>query len=119
MAGDPMPYSYANDNLVTSLLILGFILIAFAFSRMSNFIVGQAKNFIHPSQNSLSLSETSGEIYMQIVLTGLTCIVYALLCHRISGHNLCNIVRICVIGHLLRSICRLLSTTLRTLFDGE
>ena len=83
MAGDPMPYSYANDNLVTSLLILGFILIAFAFSRMSNFIVGQAKNFIHPShhpsQNSLSLSETSGEIYMQIVLTGLTCIVYALL----------------------------------------
>ena len=33
----------------------------------------------HPSQNSLSLSETSGEIYMQIVLTGLTCIVYALL----------------------------------------
>ena len=79
MAGDPMPYSYANDNLVTSLLILGFILISFAFSRMSNFIVGQAKNFIHPSQNSLSLSETSGEIYMQIVLTGLTCIVYALL----------------------------------------
>ena len=79
MAGAPIPYSYANDNLVTSLLIIGFLLIAFAFSRMSNFIVGQAKNFIHPSQNSVSLSETSGEIYMQIVLTGLTCIVYALL----------------------------------------
>ena len=79
MAGAPIPYSYANDNLVTSLLIIGFLLIAFAFSRMSNFIVGRAKNFIHPSQNSLSLSETSGEIYMQIVLTGLTCIVYALL----------------------------------------
>ena len=75
MAGAPIPYSYANDNLVTSLLIIGFLLIAFAFSRMSNFIVGQAKNFIHPS----SLSETSGEIYMQIVLTGLTCIIYALL----------------------------------------
>ena len=54
MAGAPIPYSYANDNLVTSLLIIGFLLIAFA-------------------------SETSGEIYMQIVLTGLTCIVYALL----------------------------------------
>ena len=79
MVGDPVAYSYANDNLVTSLLIIGFLLIAFAFSRMSNFIVGQAKNFIHPSQNSVSLSETSGEIYMQIVLTGLTCIVYALL----------------------------------------
>ena len=79
MAGAPIPYSYANDNLVTSLLIIGFLLIAFAFSRMSNFIVGQAKNFIHPSQNSVSLSETSGEIYMQIVLTGLTCIIYALL----------------------------------------
>ena len=46
---------------------------------MSNFIVGQAKNFIRPSKNSLSQSETSGEIYMQIVLTGLTCMVYALL----------------------------------------
>ena len=67
MAGAPIPYSYANDNLVTSLLIIGFLLIAFA------------KNFIHPSQNSVSLSETSGEIYMQIVLTGLTCIIYALL----------------------------------------
>ena len=73
------PYSYANDHLVTSLLIIGFLLIAFTFSRMSNFIVGQAKNFIRPSKNSLSLSETSGEIYMQIILTGLTCIVYALL----------------------------------------
>ena len=73
MSGDPVPYSYANDNLVTSLLI------AFAFSRMSNFIVGQAKNFIHPSQNRLTLSETSSEIYMQIVLTFLACIVYALL----------------------------------------
>ena len=79
MAGDPIPYSYANDHLVTSLLIIGFLLIAFTFSRMSNFIVGQAKNFIRPSQNSLSQSETSGEIYMQIILTGLTCIVYALL----------------------------------------
>ena len=79
MPGDPVPYSYANDNLVTSLLIICFLLIAFAFSQMSNFIVGQAKNFIHPSQNSLTLSETSSEIYMQIVLTVLTCIVYALL----------------------------------------
>jgi hypothetical protein len=79
MAGDPVPYSYANDNLVTSLLIIGFLIIAFSFSRMPNFIVGQTKNFIHPSKNSLSLSETSGEIYMQIALTGLTCIVYALL----------------------------------------
>ena len=79
MAGDPIPYSYANDNLVTSLLIIGFFLITFAFSKMSNFFVGQAKNFIHPSKNSLSMSETSSEIYMQIVLTGLTCLVYALL----------------------------------------
>ena len=79
MPGDPVPYSYANDNLVTSLLIIGFLLIAFAFSRMSNFIVGQAKNFIHPSQNRLTLSETSSEIYMQVVLTFLACIVYALL----------------------------------------
>ena len=79
MAGDPIPYSYANDHLVTSLLIIGFLLIAFTFSRMSNFIVGQAKNFIRPSKNSMSLSETSGEIYMQVILTGLTCIVYALL----------------------------------------
>ncbi len=79
MAGDPVPYSYANDNLVTGLLIIGFLIIAFSFSRMSNFIVGQAKNFIHPSKNSLSLSETSVEIYMQIILTGLTCIIYALL----------------------------------------
>ena len=54
MAGDPIPYSYANDHLITSLLIIGFLLIAFTFSRMSNFIVGQAKNFIRPSQNSLS-----------------------------------------------------------------
>ena len=79
MPGDPVPYSYANDNLVTSLLIVCFLIIAFAFSRMSNFIAGQAKNFIHPSQNSLTLSETSSEIYMLIVLTFLTCIVYALL----------------------------------------
>ena len=112
MAGDPIPYSYANDHLVTSLLIIGFLLIAFTFSRMSNFIVGQAKNFIRPSKNSLSLSETSGEIYMQIILTGLTCIVYALLYYLYATEFLAS-------TYVTSSEYALLGIALRSLHDGE
>ena len=113
MAGDPIPYSYANDHLVTSLLIIGFLLIAFTFSRMSNFIVGQAKNFIRPSKNSLSLSETSGEIYMQIILTGLTCIVYALLYYLYATEFLASTYVTSSEYALLGTICSSIATEIK------
>ena len=45
MAGDPVPYTIADDNLITSLLLGCFILAMISFAKSRRFITRQAKNF--------------------------------------------------------------------------
>ena len=44
VAGDPIPYSLASDNLVTGLLIGCFILVILSVAQSQRFIVKQTKN---------------------------------------------------------------------------
>ena len=63
VAGDPVPYSVASDNLVTGLLLGTFILAMLALAKSREFIIRQAKNFFYVQRaNTTEITETSGEL---------------------------------------------------------
>ena len=79
VAGDPVPETLHNDSLITGLLLLCFLLITFTFSRISDFIIRQTKNFFYTQKGEHSITETGNEIKLQVIFIGITSIVYALL----------------------------------------
>lgn len=80
VAGDPVPYSIASDNLITGLLLGCFILAMISFSRSIQFIIRQAKNFFYvPRANTSSFNETTGELWVQMFLVLQTCLLFSLI----------------------------------------
>uniref|UniRef100_A0AB33J2L6 DUF4271 domain-containing protein n=1 Tax=Prevotella sp. GTC17254 TaxID=3236794 RepID=A0AB33J2L6_9BACT len=81
VAGDPVPYTVAGDNLITSILLGSFILTMLAFSQSRRFILRQAKNFfyVQHSDRPTAVSETGGEMRFQIFLIFQTCLLLSLL----------------------------------------
>ena len=80
VAGDPVPYSIAGDNLVTALLLGCFVLSVVYFARLKDFIFRQLHNLFRlPHGNVQEFSETSGELLMQLFLIVQTCLLFALL----------------------------------------
>ena len=58
VAGDPVPYSIARDNLITLLLLFCFCIALIAYTKSRRFILRQAKEFFRPpvSENMTSSS---------------------------------------------------------------
>ena len=80
VAGDPVPYTVANDNLITSLLIGCFILATLAFARSRQFIARQAKNFFRAANDrSTVITETTSELRFQLFLVLQTCLLFAII----------------------------------------
>ena len=80
VAGDPVPYSVRNDNLITSLLLACFIFAVIAFANARRFIIRQAKDIIYlPHEGTTEFSETSNEIRFQLTLVLITSLLIALL----------------------------------------
>ena len=79
MAGDPIPYSTQNDNIITSLLLLSFVITMVAFSITRNLLIRQAKDFFNVIKADHDLSETSIEIRSQIFFVAQTCLLWSLL----------------------------------------
>ena len=79
VAGDPIPYVINNDDVITGLLILCFLFIAFTLSRISGFIVKQLKDFFYFQREDRVITETGNEMKFQLVFVGLTCLVYGLM----------------------------------------
>ena len=81
VAGDPVPYSIQNDDVITGLLLGCFLLMLIAFSRLRHFIFQQAKSFFHipRSENVTVTTETSGEFRFQFFMVALTCLLWSLL----------------------------------------
>ncbi len=79
VAGDPIPYTIAGDNLITSLLLFCFILTALTFSRTRRFLARQAKALFYGSENRMSeITETGNELRFQIFMVLQTCLLFAL-----------------------------------------
>ena len=80
VAGDPVPYSIASDNLITGLLLGCFILALLALAKSREFIIRQAKNFFYVQRaNTTEITETSGELWVQMYLIVQTCLLFSVI----------------------------------------
>lgn len=79
VAGDPVPYTIAGDNLVTALLLGCFVLTVIAVARLKDFIVRQMRNFFRIQYGKVTeVTETSSELWVQFFLVVQTCLLFAL-----------------------------------------
>ena len=79
VSGDPVPYSVSGDNLVTSLLLLCFVLACVAFAQSREFILRQLRKFFYtPRFGTTEISETSTELRFQLFLVLQTCLLGAI-----------------------------------------
>ena len=79
VAGDPIPYALHNDSIITGILLCSFLLIMFGMSRISSFMIHQAKNFFYTPKVEQSFTETGTEIKFQLVFLLITSLFYGLL----------------------------------------
>lgn len=79
-AGDPIPYTMANDNWINSLLLIILLLVLFASAQSHRFIKKQAKTFFSAPRREFSdLNETSNELQFQFFLGLQTCLLMGML----------------------------------------
>lgn len=79
VAGDPVPYSIAGDNLISSVLLACFVFALIAIAKSGNFIRRQFKNFFYTQrEGTTEITETSGELRFQLFLVLQTCLLLSL-----------------------------------------
>jgi len=79
VAGDPVPYTVAGDDFVTTLLIFCFLMACVAFAKSRLFIIRQAKTFFRtPRFGTTVITETSNELRFQLFLALQTCLLVAI-----------------------------------------
>ena len=78
MAGDPIPYAIRNDDTITALLLVSFVIALMAFAASRNYIARQLKTFFYPQKAGMDATETSGEFRAQVYFLLLTCLLLAL-----------------------------------------
>ena len=79
VAGDPVPETLSTDSLISGLLILCFLLMTLAFSRISGFFGRQIKDFFYLQKGEHSVEETGDEINFQVIFSIITCFTCSLL----------------------------------------
>ena len=78
VSGDPIPYAIRNDDIITALLLVGFVVALMAFAASKNYIYRQLKTFFYPQKASLDTNETSGEFRAQMYFLLQTCLLLSL-----------------------------------------
>ena len=79
VAGDPVPYTVAGDNFITSLLLLCFVMACMAFAKTRQFVLRQARTFFRtPSLGTTEITETSSEVRFQFFFVLQTCLLIAI-----------------------------------------
>ncbi len=71
IAGDPVPYTLRNDNTITLLLLVCFIVSVVSFANHRHFFARQAKRFFRkPRPDDNEETFTSSEVAFQLFLAG-------------------------------------------------
>jgi hypothetical protein len=79
VAGDPVPYTIAGDNLISSILLACFIFSAVAIAQSGNFLQRQLKHFFRTQrEDSMGNAETGNELRFQFYLVLQTCLLASL-----------------------------------------
>ena len=85
--GDPVPYSVRGDDVITSLLLVFFILAVVAYSNVRGFFTRQAKNFFYVSHEGTTVTtETATEARFQVYIVFLTSLMFSTLYYFYSLH---------------------------------
>ena len=80
VAGDPIPYSVHNDSIISTFLLICFVMMIISLSNAKHFIISQAKNFIYvPREGITELSETGTELRFLMLLVFLDSLFLSLL----------------------------------------
>ena len=80
VAGDPIPYTIARDDLMTSLLLACLLLGCLAFIQSRDFIIRQIKYiFYAPNYGTSVVGETATEVRFQLFLCLQTCLLFSIL----------------------------------------
>jgi len=79
VSGDPIPYAIRNDDTITGLLLVSFVVALMAFAASRNYIYRQLKTFFYPQKAGMDTTETSGEYRAQFYFLLLTCLLLSLL----------------------------------------
>lgn len=79
VAGDPVPYTVRDDDMITGLLLLCSMLVVVALSNSRRFIVRQVKDFVYGQRAAeLAITETASEVRFQMFLLLQTCLQFAI-----------------------------------------
>jgi len=85
--GDPVPYSVRGDDVITSLLLVFFVLAVIAYSHVRGFFTRQAKNFFSkPREGATTMTETGTEARFQVYIVFLTSLMLSTLYYFYSLH---------------------------------
>ena len=90
VAGDPLPYTIRGDNMLTSMLLLCFVVFVVSISRVRQYIDKQFKHFFYESPNNELVSETSGEVRFQFFLVLLACLMLGIAIYQYVTHYVAN-----------------------------
>ncbi|MCQ2128824.1 MAG: DUF4271 domain-containing protein [Bacteroidaceae bacterium] len=80
----PIPYSLHNDPLVTSLLLVSFIIVALAFGTTRDYLSREVKSFLYTKDYS-SFYNSSAEVNFLLLLCIQSIIMFALSAYIILG----------------------------------
>ena len=129
VAGDPVPDTLSNDSLISGLLILSFLVMTFAFSRISGFIGRQIKDFFYVQKGEHSVVETGDEVKIQIIFSVITCLTCSLLYYLymltavndtfiFSEHLLLGVIFLMIVAYFLLKFL-LYTIVNNVMFDGS
>lgn len=80
IAGDPVPYQFRTDSIVTIILMVSFFLVVWVTSLSRHYLREQMKDFFHYRQRENLFSErTQTELRGQVFLIFQTCFLLAIL----------------------------------------
>ena len=82
VAGDPVPYTIRGDSLLSTLLIISFVVLVVSIAQSRRFIARQTRNFFYLPHNDADISETSIEVRFQVFLVVLSCLLLAIITYQ-------------------------------------
>jgi hypothetical protein len=78
VAGDPIPYTIAGDNVMTAVLIACFVLTLLTLARFSYLVGRQFKSFFYSAERDADTTETTGEYEFQLLLGLQSCLLMSM-----------------------------------------
>ena len=87
ISGDPLPYSIRNDNVITSILLIFFVLTIIAYANTHKFVIRQLKTFFYmPHDGVGEIPESGSELRFQLFLVLLSTVMLSLLYYLYTIH---------------------------------